>query len=80
MAEFLYVAEAVDGKNAPKSGNVTATNSEAAEKQVKALFAYPVKVFLRGVTIIAPSSEVVTDPWGASVEGTNSLDVSTKEE
>lgn len=39
MAEFFYVAEAVDGKNAPKSGNVTATSSEAAEKQVKALFA-----------------------------------------
>lgn len=44
--EFFYTAEAVDGKTEPKSGRLTATDKQDAEKKVKALFAYPVKVTL----------------------------------
>ncbi|MDU9390011.1 hypothetical protein [Pseudomonas sp. zfem002] len=47
MAEYSYVATAVDSKNPTRSGLLSATNRQEAEKQVKALFAYPVTVSLK---------------------------------
>lgn len=76
MAQFLYVAEAVDGKNAEISGMLNATDRQDAEKQVKALITYPVKISLEEVS--PALAALLGKSWGSATEKVVRMDIDTK--
>ncbi|MFJ4375837.1 hypothetical protein ACIP1T_24910 [Pseudomonas japonica] len=67
MAHFSYTATAVDSKNPTRSGLLSAADRQEAEKQVKALFAYPVTVSLKEITLTESAQvlEKVENSWGS---------------
>lgn len=76
MAQFLYIAEAVDGKNDAIIGLLNATDRQDAEKQVKALITYPVKISLEEVS---PALAVLLGKsWGSTTEKIVQIDIDTK--
>lgn len=65
MPNFAFTATTTDGKHTIMKAQVTATDTQAAEKKVKAMFSQPVSVTL----LELPPSNLLEVPEGRNVMG-----------